>query len=1155
MRSTTFLALVVLALSNASQATASTPSDCPSELEYTGDSATDEANLETCLEELVACYEDDLEDVSPATSGDRVLVQAAGATFPLRLYQDAIFAFRFYNTSISVTYEGIGSGRGKCRIESYFYECSNVCTANSSAVDTYGDEFIDFAGSDAVVEDDMYDTYTDLQMYPAVAGAAVPVYNLPGLDALDHTLVLSKTTVAQIFRKCDSSITGCETGSIWYWNDTKILALNYDSDNATRTTLIHEALQAAGEIYVAVRSDTSGTSEIFKGALSQFEDAFATQVGDSSDNSDYNAIVTKHDSNVGVAGYVALTESAIGYSVLGEALTIGLTRASIKISNSSAAVEATTTSVNNAMVEKGLDFGTTALEQERLVATIYDAQGSQAWPIAGYTYFVIRKNTTRDGTSCANRLATQNFLLWFYENSVSQSIAESLGFSPLSDEVRDTVTARIKSDMYCDGKQVYQETDTYTPTIAYAGASVFEVIFDQYELSYGVVDSATEFNSTFISTTASKAVNRLISTKDSDAPTTIAVVLSSSQATTPEHVVSIPYVGVGLGVSVNFCSSTADTCPDVTQINMTVNVLGRVLSQNITTWDHEDILAINPNIEQSVIENQTIIVVEEEGSYDELKTKFVEYIREVGNLPNFTIVASITKDSLEAVRSAVAVQAFSIAYNPTIGESDQLEAFYVSVGVDGAPYVQPTLTAIGACATEDAYDSTTGNLDLSSVAGAKATNGCYPLVDTMNLAVRSKYTSAAGDCGGDSDTTIGEVNTQFLGFLLDNVIEQGGDSSVEEPLRTQGLYPVSTLDFNIEKNLELISSITCDGVSILTPEENKNLIPLSVVGLGIALVIICSLLIIFLAVWVQVNRRQKIILISSPPFLLQILLGALISVSAIIPLSLQDDDVFYTSSDTSGLDMACQAAPFLYSIGFAYLYSSLWLKTWRLGRIFDNPKLKRIFITNRKMQAFQGLLLIVIIALNIVWIEVDPLRWERVDLTTDSQGNVLTSYGRCYSEKSLVLVAPLAAILLLSLLYGIYLIYQSRRIPSEYGEGRYIGFALTIAFESLVLGIPVLFLASNNPTTSFIIKMCIILATSAATVGFLFLPKVWHVYAWGWTTGITTDSEKDYSFTHSKPRLQDTALQSSSFIDSFKDHTRSFMEPNGNDHDHDEETV
>ena len=53
------------------------------------------------------------------------------------------------------------------------------------ATDYKAPPIVDFAGSDSLLKDAEYDAYPDLQMYPTVAAAVVPIYNLPTLTADD----------------------------------------------------------------------------------------------------------------------------------------------------------------------------------------------------------------------------------------------------------------------------------------------------------------------------------------------------------------------------------------------------------------------------------------------------------------------------------------------------------------------------------------------------------------------------------------------------------------------------------------------------------------------------------------------------------------------------------------------------------------------------------------------------------------------------------------------------------------------------------------------------------------------------------------------------------------------------------------------------------
>src|SRR5512138_3498400 len=91
-----------------------------------------------------------------------VQINGAGATFPLPVYTEWIYAYQYVDPSVTINYQGIGSGGGKKGIV---------------------DGTIDFAGSDSVLKDEEYTAGKDLQMYPMLAGAVVNIYNLEGYDA------------------------------------------------------------------------------------------------------------------------------------------------------------------------------------------------------------------------------------------------------------------------------------------------------------------------------------------------------------------------------------------------------------------------------------------------------------------------------------------------------------------------------------------------------------------------------------------------------------------------------------------------------------------------------------------------------------------------------------------------------------------------------------------------------------------------------------------------------------------------------------------------------------------------------------------------------------------------------------------------------------
>ncbi len=175
---------------------------------------------------------------------------------------------------------------------------------------------MDFVGSDSLLKDAEYKEFPSLQMYPAVAGAVVPIFNVEGVE----DLILTPLLLSQMFRQCAPGF-ACADGSVSNWNDPRIVELNPQHK---------DALDAAGAMKVVVRQDKSGTTEIWKKSLAAFEPAFANQIGTSESSVWFNASVTRANLNEGVAATVLAVKNTIGYSVLAEAQALQLKMAGLK---------------------------------------------------------------------------------------------------------------------------------------------------------------------------------------------------------------------------------------------------------------------------------------------------------------------------------------------------------------------------------------------------------------------------------------------------------------------------------------------------------------------------------------------------------------------------------------------------------------------------------------------------------------------------------------------------------------------------------------------------------------------------------------------------------------------------------------------------------
>jgi phosphate transport system substrate-binding protein len=186
----------------------------------------------------------------------------AGATFPQPLYSKMFDVYgKAFNTKVN--YQGIGSGGGIKQITA---------------------KVIDFGGTDVRMNDkEKASLSAEVLQFATCKGNVVIAYNLPG----NPQIALSPALISAIF-----------VGDITKWNDPKIAAEN------PGITL------PAQDIFVAYRSDSSGTSYLFTDYLKSIDaknwtadKVFKTR----------SKMAVGGKGNPGVAGLVKTLPGAIGY--------------------------------------------------------------------------------------------------------------------------------------------------------------------------------------------------------------------------------------------------------------------------------------------------------------------------------------------------------------------------------------------------------------------------------------------------------------------------------------------------------------------------------------------------------------------------------------------------------------------------------------------------------------------------------------------------------------------------------------------------------------------------------------------------------------------------------------------------------------------------
>jgi len=194
-------------------------------------------------------------------------------------------------------------------------------------------------------------------------------------------------------------------------------------------------------------------------------------------------------------------------------------------------------------------------------------------------------------------------------------------------------------------------------------------------------------------------------------------------------------------------------------------------------------------------------------------------------------------------------------------------------------------------------------------------------------------------------------------------------------------------------------------------------------------------------------------------------------------MSLDDEIV----SD-AGLDIACQSIPYLFCIGFTLVFAALFSKMWRVNKLFNNPKMRRVKVSVMDVCKPLFALLFLNILVLALWTGLSPLMWGREDVS------LVESVGQCQTDGSLPYVVVLAVLDIGAMAFALYQAYHARKISLEFAESSYIATAIASILLVCFVGIPVILL-TNQPSARFFVFSCIDFVICVSLLLFIFVPK------------------------------------------------------------------
>ena len=310
-------------------------------------------------------------------------INAAGATFPMPIYQKWFQDYHTAHSAVQINYGGGGSGAGISQL-------------------TNGT--VDFGASDMPMKDAQIAAMKVKPLhFPTVMGAVVLTYNIPGVGA---ELKFSPEVIVDIFM-----------GNIKKWNDAKLA-----KDNPG-------VKLPAEEIIPVHRADASGTTFVFTDYMSKVSNDWKTKVGADSKVA-WPVEGLNGNGNPGVAGLVKQTPNSIGYVELIYAIQNKMSYGLVK--NSSGAwikpsLEGVTEAAAGAAKSMPDDFR----------VSITNAPGKTAYPISTFTWMLIPSEIP----DAAKGKVLVDFLKWMLADGQKQATA--LAYAPLPKAVVDKEEKQI----------------------------------------------------------------------------------------------------------------------------------------------------------------------------------------------------------------------------------------------------------------------------------------------------------------------------------------------------------------------------------------------------------------------------------------------------------------------------------------------------------------------------------------------------------------------------------------------------------------------------------------------------------------------------------------------------------------------------------------
>ncbi|XP_077868126.1 gamma-aminobutyric acid type B receptor subunit 1-like, partial [Saccoglossus kowalevskii] len=300
------------------------------------------------------------------------------------------------------------------------------------------------------------------------------------------------------------------------------------------------------------------------------------------------------------------------------------------------------------------------------------------------------------------------------------------------------------------------------------------------------------------------------------------------------------------------------------------------------------------------------------------------------------------------------------------------------------------------------------------------------------------------------------------------------EQNLDGVYRTIGYYDSSTE--NINWTLEIKDIFTTTGGSVPVDAVSIIYITNVITTMNVFVVMAtCSaiglLWCLGLLTFNLYHREKRVIKMSSPNLNNFIILGCLLLYTLVIVHGL----------DTSQMQgPLCQIEMWLISTGFTLSFGAMFLKTWRIFKIFTNKTAQKVVIKDNRLLCMLGALVFVDIIVLLLWLFLDPPRptvyklETKRDVSPENDDVIFQTENCvyiCSSKNATFWMTALAVYKGILLVFGVFLTFQTRKVYIRaLNDSKHVAIAIYNVVVLCFIGVPTFVILQDKPKESYVIS-------------------------------------------------------------------------------------